>query len=166
MGTVLSFEELLEAVQVDRAAGKRIVATNGCFDLLHVGHARVLRDAKALGDVLVVGVNSDASVRENKTEGRPFIPEAERAELIASLASTDYVFIFHERTPFDWIRRLRPDIHVKGGGADVQAHPDFAEQKRVVEKAGGELVLLPHHDGKSTTTLAEKIRKDHSTAPS
>jgi rfaE bifunctional protein nucleotidyltransferase chain/domain len=158
MGVVLGFAEVLEAIRSDRAAGKRIVATNGCFDILHVGHVRSLQDAKALGDVLVVGVNSDASVRDNKSTDRPFNPEDERAEVIAALASADYVFIFPERTPFEWISQLRPDIHVKGGGEDVQAHPDFAEQKRIVEEAGGRLMLLPHHEGRSTTTLVEKIR--------
>lgn len=166
MGKVLRFEELLEVIAADRAAGKRIVTTNGCFDVQHVGHVRMLQAAKALGDVLVVGINSDESVRDNKTSDRPFNPEAERAEMIAALAATDYVFIFSERTPFKWIRRLRPNLHVKGGGEDVQTHPDFGEQKRVVEEVGGTLVLLPHHDGKSTTLLVEKIRgKGYVTAP-
>ncbi len=166
MGVVLKLDDVLAAVRADRTAGKRIVATNGCFDVLHVGHARVLHDSKALGDILVVGVNSDASVRDNKSPERPFYPEAERAEMLAALRSTDYVFIFNDRTPFAWISQLRPDIHTKGGGEDVRANPDFAEQKRVVEAAGGAFVLLTHHEGKSTSSIVEKIRTAHSKAPS
>lgn len=157
MGKLLTLDAVLEAVAQDRQAGKTIVATNGCFDIVHVGHIRNLRDAKALGDVLVVGINSDASVRANKGSGRPYIPARERAELVAALAATDYVFLFSAATPFEWISKLRPDIHVKGGGKDIYDHPDFLMHERVVTEAGGKMVLVPHHDKRSTTALVKKI---------
>jgi len=141
-----------------RKRGKKIVTTNGCFDILHVGHVRNLAAAKKLGDVLIVGINSDASVRRNKGPSRPLVPARERAEILAALSVVDYVFIFGEETPFSWIKKLRPHFHVKGGGEDVKNHPDFAEQKHVVEQSGGRLVLVPHVKGKSTSILVHKIR--------
>lgn len=153
-----TFAEVLRLVEKDRRQGKKIVATNGCFDIVHVGHIRNLSDAKALGDVLVVGINSDSSVRKNKGPTRPIVPAVERAEVIASLRSVDYVFVFAGRTPFSWIRALRPHIHVKGAGADVQSHPDFPAQKKAVEAGGGKLVLIEHHNGRSTTSIVRKIQ--------
>ncbi len=158
MGKILPFERLLEEVEQLRKAGKTIVATNGCFDLLHVGHVRNLEATKALGDVLVVGLNSDKSVREGKGDARPIVPEAERAEMLAALSSVDYVFIYSERTPFSWITVLRPDIHTKGGGEDIRSHPDLQAQIDVVEAAGGRFVLVEHHDGRSSSHMVEKIR--------
>lgn len=158
MGRVQSLEAVLKAVEDVRAKGKTVVATNGCFDILHVGHVRNLEDAKALGDVLIVGINSDESVRWNKGVTRPIVPAEERAEIIAALSCVDYVFIFPEQTPFSWIQRLRPEVHAKGGGEDIVNHPDLAEQRRLVEVSGGRLVLLPHHDGRSTSTLIQRIK--------
>lgn len=147
-------------VEAARRSGRKIVATNGCFDIVHVGHIRNLADAKALGDMLIVGVNSDSSVRKNKGPSRPIVPERERAEVLAALESVDYVFIFSGKTPFSWMKKIRPHIHVKGGGTDVQANPDFAIQMRVVDSYGGKLVLIDHIDGKSTSALIRKIKEE------
>lgn len=156
---VLSLPEVLREVAALRKSGKRIVATNGCFDILHVGHIRNLKQAKTLGDVLVVGVNSDVSVRKNKGTSRPIVPERERAEMLAALESVDYVFVFGGRTPFAWIKKLRPHIHVKGGGKDVLTHPDFPAQSKTLEVLGAQFVLIPHSKGKSTSAIIEKIKK-------
>lgn len=158
MAKVQTFAEVLRLTERQRKAGKRIVATNGCFDILHAGHVRNLEAAKALGDVLVVGINSDASVRMSKGSTRPIIPARERAEVVAALRAVDHVFIFSGRTPFAWIKKLRPHIHTKGGGADVQNHPDLVKQRAVVEAGGGSLVLTDHHEGRSTTSIVKKIQ--------
>lgn len=154
---VVSQKEALALAARARKAGRTVVATNGCFDILHVGHIRNLQAAKALGDVLIVGINSDVSVRKNKGLTRPIVPERERAEMLAALESVDYVFIFNEKTPFSWIKKLKPHIHVKGGGQDVLAHPDFPAQQRVLKSVKAKFVLLPHAQGKSTTRLMQKI---------
>lgn len=156
---VLPYKKVREKVARARKGGKVIVATNGCFDILHVGHVRNFASAKKLGDILVVGVNSDASVRENKGPTRPIVPARERAEVVAGLESVDYVFIFSGKTPFSWIKDLKPDIHVKGGGADVRMHPDFPEQERIIASYGGKLVLLKHVSGKSTSNIVRKIQE-------
>jgi len=160
MSKVKTFSRVLAAADVARRRGKTIVATNGCFDLLHVGHVRNLVAAKKLGDLLVVGVNSDASVRANKGPMRPVVPERERAEVLAALKPVDHVFIFAAKTPFGWIKKLRPHVHVKGGGADVKNHPDFPAHKRAVKAAGGRLILLPHSKGKSTTAILRKLSRN------
>lgn len=157
MGKILSFEQVRAEVEALRKEGKTIVATNGCFDLLHVGHVRNLEEAKALGNVLVVGINSDESVRQGKGDTRPIVPDSERAEMLAALTAVDYVFIYSERTPFSWITELRPNIHTKGGGEDIRSHPDLQAQIDVVEGTGGTLVLTEHHEGKSTSNLIKKI---------
>ena len=133
-----------------------VVWTNGCFDLLHVGHIRSFRDAKALGDILVVGLNSDASVRANKGDTRPLVHEAERAEVIAALEMVDYVTIFEQITPVAALARLRPDIHCKGA--------EYADGKRQVPERetvlgyGGQIRFLPFHPGISTSELMERIK--------
>jgi rfaE bifunctional protein nucleotidyltransferase chain/domain len=137
-----------------RAAGQRIVFTNGCFDLLHVGHARYLQQARALGDRLVVGVNSDASVRRLKGHGRPWMPEAERAELLAALACVDHVALFEEDTPEALIAEVQPHVHVKGGDYRVDDLPEA----RLVRDMGGEVVIVPFTPERSTTGLVEAIR--------
>ncbi|MDO8408433.1 MAG: adenylyltransferase/cytidyltransferase family protein [bacterium] len=148
----------LRVAENARRAGKRVVSTNGCFDMLHVGHVRYLAAAKKLGDVLIVGVNSDTSVRENKGPSRPLVRARERAEILAALECVDYAFTFPGRTPCPWIKKLRPDIHVKGGGKDVPLHPDFPAMKAAVEQAGGRLVLVAHTPEHSTSALIRKIR--------
>jgi rfaE bifunctional protein nucleotidyltransferase chain/domain len=138
-----------------RAAGKTVVFTNGVFDLLHPGHVRYLQHARRLGDALVVGVNSDRSVRANKGSDRPITPEGERAEMLAALASVDAVVIFDEDTPYEAIVALQPDVLVKG--ADW-AH-DAIVGRDVVEARGGRVVRVAVEDGYSTTSIVAKIRQ-------
>src|SRR2546423_8328752 len=121
---VLPRAALADALEAHRRRGERIVFTNGCFDILHVGHARYLAAARALGDLLVIGVNSDSSVRSLKGDGRPLVPQEERAELLAHLASVDYVSIFDEPRPDALIEVVRPAIHVKGGDYREQDLPE------------------------------------------
>lgn len=138
-----------------RADGKRIVFTNGVFDILHVGHVRYLQAARALGDALLVGINSDASVRRlGKGPDRPINPEDERAEVIAALACVDGVAIFDEDTPHATIEVVRPDIHAKGGD---YASPDALPETALVRALGGDVVILPLVPGRSTTRLIAKI---------
>jgi rfaE bifunctional protein nucleotidyltransferase chain/domain len=140
-----------------RREGKRIVFTNGCFDLLHPGHIHTLTQAKALGDVLVVAINSDASVKRLKGERRPILNQEERAVMLSALAMVDYVTIFAENTPLEVIRLLLPDVLVKGGdwGADAVVG------REVVEANGGEVVLIPYQTGFSTTDIIERIAARH-----
>ena len=137
-----------------KLAGRRVVFTNGCFDLLHPGHVRCLAEARSLGDVLVVAVNSDYSVRGNKGPERPLVPEQDRAEVLAALASVDYVTIFDEPTPRALIARLLPDVMVKG--ADWPS--DQVAGRQEVEAAGGKVVSIPLSPGYSTTGLVQRIR--------
>lgn len=159
MDKVQSLENVKRIVNKARKAGKKIVTTNGCFDILHIGHVRNLEAAKRLGDILIIGVNSDSSVRQNKGPLRPIVPARERAELIASLEAVDHVFIFSSKTPFSWIEKLRPDIHVKSDVDDVKRHPDFLGQKSIVEKIGGKIILVPHKRGYSTSKIIDRIVK-------
>jgi len=155
VGRVLDRTDLREAVRQDRQAGRRIVFTNGCFDLLHPGHVRSLRAARRLGDRLVVGLNSDASVRRlGKGPGRPILAEADRAEVVAALEMVDYVSIFDEDTPLELIRAIEPDVLAKG--ADWA--PDEIVGREVVLARGGRIERLPYHDGLSTTELVRRIR--------
>src|SRR5450755_1486001 len=126
MRVLLSWAELAAILDEHRARGEKIVSTNGVFDLLHVGHVRYLQAARSLGDLLVVGVNSDESVRRIKGPTRPFNPEDERAELLAALACVEYVIVFDEATPAALLEVVRPDIHAKGGDYDVGAMPETA----------------------------------------
>lgn len=140
-----------------RAAGRVVVWTNGCFDLFHAGHARSLRAARALGDVLVVGVNSDDSVRRLKGAGRPVVPAAERAELAAALACVDHAVVFDEDTPEACIRLLRPAVHCKGADyAPPRGKP--VPEAAVVESYGGRVAFLPLVDGLSTTELIRRVQ--------
>jgi len=138
-----------------RQKGKRIVFTNGCFDLLHIGHLRYLQEAKALGDCLVVGVNTDESVREIKGPDRPLVPQFERAEVLAGLECVDYVTLFSETTPIALIGELRPDIHVKGGDYSADELPE----SEAVRSYGGEVRILQEVEGKSTTSLVNRFRE-------
>jgi len=155
LGRIVSQDELVALASGEKRAGRRIVFTNGCFDLLHPGHVRCLAEARALGDLLVVAINSDRSVRGNKGEERPLVPENDRAEVIAALASVDYVAIFDESTPRVLIERVLPDVLVKG--ADWL--PNDVVGREQVEGAGGKVVSIPLATGYSTTKLVEKIRK-------
>lgn len=141
-----------------RAMGERIVFTNGCFDLLHVGHVRYLQEARELGDLLVVGLNSDASVRTlDKGHERPLVPEAQRAEVLAALAAVDYVVIFGEPDPGKLIAELQPDVLVKGG----DWAPDQIVGRETVEARGGLVKSIPLVPGISTTALVKKIKAGH-----
>lgn len=155
---ILPLDTLARKMETLRRRGKRIVFTNGCFDLLHVGHVRYLRQARALGDVLVVAVNSDRSVRKLKGETRPIQNEQDRLEILASLDSVDYVTLFDEDTPLAVIERLQPDVLVKGG--DWPRHRIVG--RNVVEKRGGRVVTIPYVEGASTTDLVRKIRQSPS----
>lgn len=134
---------------------QKVVFTNGCFDILHIGHIRYLEEARKLGDLLVVGLNSDASVKRLKDPKRPINNEMERAEMLSALGFVNYVVIFEEDTPLELINKIQPDILVKGG----DYAPDEVIGKREVEERGGKLVLIPFVEGKSTTGIIEKIRK-------
>jgi len=151
---VLDAAGLERFVHAARDAGKRIVFTNGVFDLLHPGHVRYLQAARAHGDVLIVGLNADASVRRNKGPERPINPEHERAEVLAALACVDAVSIFDEDTPADIIRRVQPDILVKG--SDWPA--DQIVGRDTVEARGGKVILEPIEQGYSTTTIVKRIQ--------
>lgn len=144
---------LKNTVEELKAAGKTVVFTNGCFDILHLGHVRYLQDAKALGDCLIVAVNTDDSVKRLKGDSRPLVPEFERAELVAALQCVDYVTLFDEDTPTEVITYLQPDIHVKGG--DYQA--DDLPESQAVKSYGGKIVIIPLTEGKSTTNLIQRI---------
>ncbi|MGH7706507.1 MAG: D-glycero-beta-D-manno-heptose 1-phosphate adenylyltransferase [Vulcanimicrobiaceae bacterium] len=138
-----------------RARGRRVVFTNGCFDLLHAGHVAYLAWARAQGDVLIVGLNADASVRALKGPERPLVPFDDRAQVLAALRSVDCVVGFAERTPEVLIDRLRPDIHVKSAQYRIEDLPE----RIVVERAGGRIVFAPHVAGRSTTDLVARIRE-------
>jgi D-beta-D-heptose 7-phosphate kinase/D-beta-D-heptose 1-phosphate adenosyltransferase len=150
--TLAQLTPLLERVRRDK---QRIVFTNGCFDLMHVGHTRYLQAAKALGDILVVGVNSDASVKSlNKAPDRPIVGEAQRAEVVAAIGCVDYVVLFPEPDPLNLITALQPDVLVKGGDWPV----DRIIGRDVVERRGGTVKTIPLVPGASTTALIERIR--------
>lgn len=155
---IRTLDELIPLRAAWAAEGKKIVWTNGCFDLLHAGHLRSLRDAKALGDVLIVGVNSDRSVRLIKGDARPIVGERDRAELIAGLKPVDYVMIFDEPDPVHALSRLRPDIHCKG--AEYADGARLVTERETVLSYGGEIRFLPIHPGRSTTDLIGRIRQD------
>ena len=154
MGKIISQEELIQIAAREKRGGRRVVFTNGCFDLLHPGHVRCLAEARALGDVLVVAINSDRSVRGNKGSERPLVPEQDRAEVMAALASVDYVTIFDEPTPRDLIARVLPSVLVKGADWAV----DQVAGRKEVEAAGGRVVSIPLAPGYSTTNLVQRIR--------
>ncbi len=151
----MSLDDGVALVARLRQAGKTIVFTNGVYDILHPGHVRYLQAARALGDALIVGVNSDRSVRANKGPSRPVNPEAERAEVIAALSSVEAAIVFDEDTPHEIISRLEPDVLVKGA--------DWAEDaivgRDIVEARGGRVVRMPIEQGFSTTSLIGKIRR-------
>jgi rfaE bifunctional protein nucleotidyltransferase chain/domain len=150
---VVPLTTLLEALAHRRAAGARVAVTNGTFDLMHVGHLRSLEAARATADVLVVGINSDASVRSYKAPNRPIVPEAERAEVVAAFACVDYVVIFEEPTASRLLEALRPDVYVKG--ADYASKP--LPERPIVEAYGGDIVLVELEAEHSTSDLVDEI---------
>jgi D-beta-D-heptose 7-phosphate kinase/D-beta-D-heptose 1-phosphate adenosyltransferase len=158
VGQFLSRSELLKELKNRRQMSPRrppkIVFTNGCFDILHVGHARYLRDARALGDILVVGLNSDASVQRLKGPERPIQHESDRGELLSSLGAVDFVVLFDEDTPLELIEEVGPDVLVKGGDWPV----DSIVGASYVKAKGGDVKALPFHPGHSTTKLLERMK--------
>ena len=153
MGTLCTLTEMKSLRAQLRAEGKRLVFTNGVFDILHRGHCEYLRDARAQGDAMVVGLNSDASVRRLKGELKPIVPEDDRAAVLAALASVDYVVIFDEDTPYVLISELLPDILIKGGDYAL----DEIVGRREVEAAGGRVCTIPLTEGRSSTNIIATI---------
>ena len=151
---ILDREELRRVRASLREAGRRLVFTNGCFDILHVGHVRYLGQARAEGDALLVAVNSDRSVRALKGAGRPVVPEGERAEVLAALAAVDFVTVFDEDSPRALIAELLPDVLVKGG----DYNPGEIHGREEVEAAGGRVLALPFVEGASTTDIIERVK--------
>ncbi len=155
MGTILSRDELVRARETFRKEKRRVVFTNGCFDILHRGHVEYLTKARALGDILIVGLNSDASVRRLKGEKRPITSEEDRAVILAALKPVDYVCVFEEDTPFELIRAIIPDVLVKGGDWPL----DAVVGKDIVEAAGGTVESIAFIPDRSTTGIIEKIKR-------
>jgi D-beta-D-heptose 7-phosphate kinase/D-beta-D-heptose 1-phosphate adenosyltransferase len=153
MKNILSWNELKKEVERLRANGSKIVFTNGCFDILHAGHVRYLKQAREAGDILILGLNSDSSVRKIKGEKRPIVTQEERAEVAASLKAVDYVTLFEETTPIKLIELLKPDVLVKG--ADWRPE-DIAGSAEVLSW-GGKVILIPLVEGASTTNVIEKV---------
>jgi rfaE bifunctional protein nucleotidyltransferase chain/domain len=154
---IISWEQLPAWRDALRAQGRKLVVTNGCFDVLHLGHVTYLEAARALGDALLVGVNSDAGVRELKGPDRPVNSETDRAAVLASLQSVDGVCIFTDRTAIQFLSTVRPDLYAKGG--DYTIDTINQEERRLIEKLGGKVAILPGVPGKSTTALLEKISR-------
>lgn len=153
LSKIKTIEELKEIVGDLKGKGKRVAFTNGCFDLLHIGHIRYLSEAKRSADVLIVAINSDSSVRKIKGESRPITPQEERAEILSALSCVDYVTIFEETDPLRSISLIKPDLLVKGG--------DYRKEevigREVVEKDGGKVLIIPMIEGASTTGLVGRI---------
>ena len=151
---VPDYRDLLPLLAAERAAGRRVALANGCFDLLHVGHVRLLQDARDEADVLVVALNSDASVRETKGEGRPIVPENERMELLAAFEGVAYVTLFSEPTAGKLLETLRPEVHVKG----TDWTPESVPERDVVAAYGGRVAICGDAKTHASTALIEKLR--------
>jgi len=156
-GKIVTWENLPAWRAALRAGGKRLVVTNGCFDLLHLGHVSYLESARNQGDALLIGLNGDGSVRQLKGDTRPVNSEADRAAVVAALESVDGVCIFAEKTATRFLSVAQPDIYVKGG--DYTLETVNQEERRTVEQSGGRIFIIPFVPGKSTTTLLEKIAR-------
>lgn len=145
--------ELTSILEGLRKNGKKIVFTNGCFDILHVGHVRYLKEAKGYGDILIVAVNSDLSVKSIKGDKRPIVSQSERAEVVSALEMVDYVTMFDEDTPYNIIKKLQPDVLIKGGDWTI----DKIVGRDIVEARGGKVIAIPFIKGASTTGIVERI---------
>ncbi len=154
---IIAWEKLPEWRKNFRATGKKLVVTNGCFDILHLGHVTYLESARNFGDALLVGVNGDAAVRELKGPGRPVNSETDRAAILAALESVGGACIFADKTAVKFLTAAQPDIYVKGG--DYTLDTLNQDERRAVESAGGKIVLIPFVPGKSTTALLKKISR-------
>ena len=155
----VTLEALQPILQRDRSAGRKVVWTNGCFDLMHVGHILYLEKARSYGDLLVVGLNSDASVRLSKGLRRPIVQQDQRAKLLSALSCVDYIVLFDEESPIHLIEKLRPDVYAKGGDYTIETINQ--NERRLVESYGGEIALFPGVEGLSTSALIEKIISKH-----
>ncbi len=155
MGQVLSIEKLVKEIEFLKSNGKKIVSTNGCFDILHVGHVRYLQKSASLGDILVVCLNSDRSVKALKGDSRPLNNENDRAEVLAALGCVDFVVIFDEDTPINYLAQIKPDIHTKGGDYDINTLPEA----KVIMDNGGKVEFINFVEGKSTTNIINKMKK-------
>jgi rfaE bifunctional protein nucleotidyltransferase chain/domain len=153
VGRIVTRDELTSICRAVRAEGRTVVFTNGCFDIIHRGHTYYLEKARSLGDVLIVGVNTDRSVRELKGPCRPIVPEEDRAAVVAALASVDFVCMFDEPTPYELVRLVEPDVIVKGAGYDR----DSIVGADLVEGRGGRVVALEALDGRSTRSIIRRI---------
>jgi len=152
---IMELSALKKEIEAKKEAGELIVFSNGCFDILHVGHIRYLKKAASLGDKLVLAVNSDRSVKELKGKRRPFVPEAERLELLAALEMIDYLILFSEIDAKDLLEKIKPQIYVKGGDYRIEDLPEA----ETVYNYGGKIVLITEIKGKSTTNIIKKIRQ-------
>ena len=156
MGEVVDQKQLLDIVSELKKQNKTIVTTNGCFDIIHAGHVRYLKHAKNLGDVLIMCLNSDASVQRLKGPTRPLNHQDDRAEVMAALESINYVVIFEEDTPVDILAKIKPDIHVKGGDYSEDTLPET----KVIKEGGGKIQFIPFVEGRSTTNIINKISQN------
>jgi rfaE bifunctional protein nucleotidyltransferase chain/domain len=154
---IVTAEELAAIQKKMRAEGRKLVLTNGCFDLLHLGHVRYLQTARALGDALAVAINGDQSVRALKGEGRPLNPEADRAEIVAALGCVDHVVVFPEVRVTRLLETVRPPIYVKGG--DYTSETLDAQERAALENVGAEIRILPFEKGQSTSALIERMKR-------
>ena len=150
---IVSLKKLIQIVRKLKSESKKIVTTNGVFDIIHLGHVKYLEQSKNLGDVLIVGVNADSSVKKNKGDKRPINDEKSRIGVLAGLESVDYIFIFEEKDPRSWLSEIKPDIHVKAGDYRLSR----IIEKDIVEKNGGKVVIAKVTKGYSTTLLIDKI---------
>lgn len=156
MGEVVELKKLLNIVGELKKQNKIIVTTNGCFDIIHAGHVKYLKHAKELGDVLIVCLNSDASVQRLKGPTRPLNYQDDRAEVMSSLEAVNYVVIFEEDTPVDVLAKIKPDIHVKGGDYTEETLPET----KVIKEGGGKIQFIPFVEGRSTTNIINKIHQN------
>lgn len=152
-GDILDLPKLTKRVETERRAGHKIILANGCFDLIHVGHVRYLEGAKAIGGFLVVGINSDTQVAKLKGAGRPYLPEAERAEIVAAFRFVDAVTIFHEPTVETLIRSIRPDFHAKGTDYSSETVPE----RDIVRSLGGQVIIVGDPKDHSSTELITRV---------
>ena len=154
---VIDRKNIGNVVTTLKAEGKKIVFTNGCFDILHVGHVRYLKEAKALGDIFILGLNSDCSVKSLKGSNRPINNESDRAEVLSALKAIDYVVIFDEKTAENIVGEVKPDIYAKGGDYSIDTLPEA----KIVAEHGGKTVLLQLVDGKSSTNIINKCKENN-----
>lgn len=153
MGQLLELKTLIDIIEQLKKQGKSIVTTNGCFDIIHIGHYNYLSDASKQGDILLVGVNTDNSIKRIKGPSRPIVPEQDRAGLVAGLDCVDYVFLFDEDTPLEYLNKIKPHVHVKGDDYSVKTLPEA----ETVFKLGAELKFIPLTRGRSTSDIIDKI---------